>query len=101
MKKFKVFDEGAYDHDITVEETDEGSVYSLYYSKASHWTFPGELILSAIDNGNRIKFSKKFGSTIDYGDFAYLKILINFIAQFDKHMHCQYEVSECTDQFIV
>lgn len=86
MKEFKIFEEGTHEYTIFVEETDGGTEYSLHRSSASHWTDPDELIVSAIDNGNRIKISEKMGKAIDYSDFAEWSLLFKFILKYDKSL---------------
>jgi hypothetical protein len=86
MKEFKIFENTKHEYDIFVEDTDNGTEYSLYYSSAGHWTYPNKLIISAVDTGNEIKLSEKMGKTIDYSDFAEISLLFNFILKYDKQM---------------
>jgi hypothetical protein len=91
MKEFKVFsEENKHEYDIFVEDTDDGTKYSLYYSSASHWTYPGEAVLECVDTGNEIKFSEKFSKTFDYSTFGDVLILLNFIRVFDKNLMFKY-----------
>lgn len=86
MKEFKIFENTKHEYDIFVEDTDNGTEYSLHYSSAGHWTYPNKLIIFAIDTGNEIKLSEKMGKTIDYSDFCEISLLFNFILKYDKQM---------------
>lgn len=92
MKLFKLFANGQHEYDIVVEDTDVGTKYSLYYSKLKRWTYSEELIIYAIDDGNKIKFSEKIGKELDYNMFCIMKLLLNFITKQDKTMMYEYEV---------
>lgn len=94
MKEFKIFAAGKHDYTVYIEETDNGTLYSLYYSDAGHWTFPGELVISAEDNGDTIKLSQKLGKEIDYSTLVEVKILFNMITNQDKNMTPQHEAIE-------
>lgn len=97
MKTFKIFAAGKHDYDVCIEETDEGTLYSLYRSDAIHWTFPGELVISAKDDGNIIKLSQKMGKKIDYSTLVEIKILFNMIVNQDKNMTHQHEAIEAPE----
>ena len=86
VERFKIMSKDHHEYDITVSKVDEGTIYELRYSNMSLWTAPGELILSAIDNGNNIEFDRKMKKIVDYGDFAERIILMNFIKEYDKHL---------------
>lgn len=78
-KHFKIFAADRHEYDIFYEETDDGEKYSLFRSNSPAWTFPGELVISALDDGDSIKFSEKIGKEIDYSKLVELRILFNFI----------------------
>lgn len=91
MKEFKVFsEENKHEYDIFADDSDDGTKYSLHYSNASHWTYPGELVLECVDTGNEIKFSEKLGKKIDYSTFGEVIILMNFVRGFDKNLMFKY-----------
>ena len=92
MKEFKIFAENIHEYDIFIDDTDDGTKYSLYYSVAGHWTNPGELIISALDTGNGIKLSEKMGKSLDYGEFGNIALLFNFILNVDISMSPKYNV---------
>jgi len=66
---------------LTVEDTDQGTLYQLNHSKADCWTdiAKGKFCCSIIDTGNGLIVSPKLGKNLDYDDFQYLHILMKFI----------------------
>lgn len=53
--------------------------YKLYYSHAEHWTYKGEKILSAEDDGNGIEWKMELPQNMDYSTFEHVWILMGFI----------------------
>lgn len=94
MKKFRIFEQNKHEYDVLIEESDEGTVYSLHYSDSNRWTHPNELILSAKDDRNQVKFSQKLGKELDYSSCVELKILLNIISIHDKNFTPRYEAIE-------
>jgi hypothetical protein len=95
MEKFRIYskeDGGKWEYTITVEKTDAGTHYTLYRSETPSWTYPGEKIMSAFDNGNGINFSKSINCKVDYSDFAELFVLYSFISKYDSQLMSQYEM---------
>lgn len=101
MKKFKIFSENKHEYDVHIEETDRGILYSLYYSDASNWTFPGELVISAEDDGSRVRLSQKLGKELDYSILIEVKILLNIIANQDKNLTPPHEAIEIPENPIL
>jgi hypothetical protein len=93
MKTFKIFCEEKHEYDIQVDDTDNGTVYSMFRSKADTWTNPGEFIIRAKDDGDGFTFSRKLGKELDYSELIEIKILLNLIARMDLHSS-QYEAIE-------
>lgn len=94
MKKFKIFSRNRHEYDVVIEDTDSGTLYSLYRSDSLIWNFPGELIISITDNGSDVTLSQKLGKELDYSTLVELKILLNIIANEDKNLSTPYEAIE-------
>ncbi len=81
--KYLVLDhEGNHEYDLVV--IDHGSTFAvrtieLYYSNSEQWTSEvrGELVLSMTDNGNGVKFDRKF-KKLGYDEMLEMRILLNF-----------------------
>lgn len=88
IKRYMVLDEeGHYEFDIFVDENgDYEREYSLMYSNNPPWTetIRGTLALKLTDTGNGFIFNK-LTKKIDYGEAAYVKILLNFASTFEKN----------------
>ena len=76
--------EGVHEYDIVKELTDEGEKITLFRSNNPIWTeqAKGEKILSLFNDGNEIKFDRKFKS-LDYAELFELRLLLNFEQQTD------------------
>lgn len=85
-KTYKVYDSEDCLYTISVDETSNGTSYVLSKSSDSLWSHPGEIVLSAVDNGGGIKFSKKQNMHLEYDEFSELTILSSFIAKYDKQI---------------
>jgi len=83
MKYAIISKKGSHDYDIDFIETEYSKSYSMYYSNAEHWTVPGEHILTITDDGNNIHLNPKLKKTLDYGQFAELTVLLEFIRKTD------------------
>lgn len=102
IKKFMVFDqENVHEYNIVVEETDKGVEYSLFMSDGEQWEehAKGELILSMINNGDGVIFSKKL-KKLDYGDLFAVRLLLNLENFMDENPRNQ-EKSKIVEEKIV
>ena len=102
IKKFMVFDqENVHEYNILVEETDKGVEYSLFMSDGEQWEehAKGELILSMINNGDGVIFSKKL-KKLDYGDLFAVRLLLNLENFMDENPRNQ-EKSKIVEEKIV
>lgn len=100
MLKFKIFSEQRHEYDILVEETDDGTLYSMLRSNSATWTFPGEFIVSLRDTGNGFFFSKKLTDELNYSEFIEMKILFNLVAR-EELRGSQYEAIEVPENPIL
>jgi len=98
-KTYKVFDDTdkSCQYTITVKENSAGNSYTLNRSTDPEWINPGELILSAVDNGNGIKFSKKQNMNLEYDEFSELAILSSFIVKYDRNLMGDVRIVEETN----
>ena len=80
--------EGVHEYDIVKELTDKGEEITLFRSNNSTWNeqAKGEKILSLVNDGNEIKFDRKFKS-LDYAELFELRLLLNFEQQTDDNPH--------------
>ena len=104
MRKFRIFDsENSYEYDVHVSETDQGTKYELFRSQNDIWTSPGESILSVVDDGNGIKFSKKIGKRLEYDFMVEVRLLLSVIAHIDCESGSQgkYVISEAKEEITV
>ncbi len=92
MKYAVITTKGSHDYDIEFIETEQSKSYSIYYSNAEHWTFPGEHLITITDDGNDMHLNPKLKKTIDYGKFVELSILIDFIRKHDSHLTEEYTI---------
>lgn len=102
IKKFMVFDqENVHEYNIVVEETDKGVEYSLFMSDGEQWEehAKGELILSMINNGDGVIFSKKL-KKLDYSDLFAVRLLLNLENFMDENPRNQ-EKSKIVEEKIV
>jgi hypothetical protein len=78
--------ENVHEYDIVKEMTDEGEKITLFRSNNPTWTEQarGEKILSLVNDGNEIKFDRKFKS-LDYSELFALRLLLNFEQQIDSN----------------
>lgn len=82
--------DGVVDYEVIHEEFGKyESRTTMYRSKGSHWTKPGELLLQIVDDGNGIKVKKWHSPNrkreLDYGVFAEM---IVFLRTFLKACPC-------------
>lgn len=70
----------------------KGTRYQLHRSGGNQWTAPNELVISALDHGNGIKFSEKIGKDLDYARIAVLNIFLNLIRLYDEGLMDNYYV---------
>ena len=78
--------EGVHEYDIVKESTDKGEEITLFRSNNPIWTShaKGEKLLSLVNDGNGIKFDRKF-SLLDYSELLELRLLLNFEQQTDAN----------------
>lgn len=90
MKQYQIInnwdDEEKYEYDIYVDDTDEGTVYRMYYSNNETWSeaVRGTLINKVVDDGNEFSFQFSLGKKLDYCEMAERMILLSFINFLDK-----------------
>jgi hypothetical protein len=96
-KTYKVYDDTGCQYTITVKENSAGTSYTLNRSGELVWTNPGEMILSAVDRGNGIKFSKKQNMFFEYDEFGELAILASFIVKYDRQLMGEIKIVEETN----
>jgi len=102
IKKFMVFDqENVHEYNIVVEETDKGVEYSLFMSESDQWNehAKGDLVLSMINDGDGVIFSKKL-KKLDYGDLFAVRLLLNLENFMDENPRNQ-EKSKIVEEKIV
>jgi hypothetical protein len=92
MKHAVISKKGSHDYDIDFIETEHTKSYSMYYSNAEHWTVPGEHILTITDDGDNIHLNPKLKKTLDYGQFAELTVLLEFIHKKDRILMEEYTI---------
>lgn len=73
---------GTHEYDLVV--IDHGNTFAvrtieLYHSMGEQWSSEakGQMVLSCTDNGNGVKFDRKF-KKLDYSELLYLRIILNF-----------------------
>jgi hypothetical protein len=92
MKYAIISKKGSYDYDIDFIETEHSKSYSMYRSNAEHWTEPGEHILTITDDGNNMHLNPKLKKELDYGQFAELTVLLEFIHKKDEVLMEEYTI---------
>lgn len=92
MKYAIISAKGSHDYDIEVIKTEHSTSYSMCYSKAEHWTVPGEHLQTISDDGNDIHFNVKLKKTVDYATFVELSILLDFIRNQDTRLTEEYNI---------
>ena len=81
-KKYLVF--GDYSHEFTVDiKNGKKDTFVLKRSNNPEWTNPGEKIMKAVDNGNKITIN---GVDYDYSDFEELYSLMTVIKESQKKL---------------
>ncbi len=100
-KKFIVIDvDGEYEYDIIVDETDEGTLFSLYLSNGNQWNehAKGMFCISMLDTGNGVKFNPEL-SEMDYSQLNYIRLLTNLEVELDNNPRTKdkYSVIEIKD----
>lgn len=71
----------SHDYDVTVELTDAGTVYTMYYSMNHYWdeSRRGQKIMNIIDDGDGFVVNPKFSKAMDYAEMAELFAMLSFI----------------------
>ena len=92
-ENYAIIADGKHEYDITVIKTEESTSYEMRHSNGDQWTewTKGEHILSATDHGNGIKFTEKIKRSMDYDKFTELRILMDFIDNFDGNISQEYK----------
>jgi len=92
-ENFAILADGKHEYDITVHKTTESTSYEMSYSNADQWSecTKGEHILSATDNGNGIQFTEKIKRSMDYDNFTELRIMMEFIQNYDGNISADYK----------
>ena len=76
-RKFMVLDsDGKHEYDIIVDETDKGSLFSIYLSNGSQWNehAKGELSMTMLNTGDGVIFSPPLNN-LDYSQLNYVRLL--------------------------
>lgn len=77
--RIAVIQDGIHEYTVKVKKkSGKGTKYKLFRSKGQQWTNPGELISTAIDDGNGITID---GVYYTYSQIEQLKILIDSMAE--------------------
>ena len=86
-RKFMVLDtDGKHEYDIIVDETDKGSLFSIYLSNGSQWNehAKGELSMTMLDTGNGVVFTPSL-SELDYSQLNYVRLLTGLELELDSN----------------
>jgi hypothetical protein len=80
--------DGEHEYTITIEDTDDGVLTTLYRSKSTVWSesIRGEFILSMLNTGDGVKLNKKF-KKLDYSELFELRLLLNFENKCDTDLN--------------
>jgi len=75
-----------HDYDVTMELTDAGTVYTMYYSRNHYWDerLRGQKIMTVIDDGNGYVISPRPGKNLDYAEAAELFAMLSFISSQER-----------------
>lgn len=78
MKTYHVYRGMSFEYAMNVEDIDEGTKYTLFYSSHPSWTNPMKEIGYIVNTGNGIVLSEIFyqKKEIDYAVIEYLRILM-------------------------
>lgn len=91
---------GRHEYDIIIENTEEGTKYTLRRSYAEHWTesFRGVVVCAIFDNGDGIKLSKHIkNKELDYSLTSELFILLTFINSHNSNTFFKGEITTSLD----
>jgi hypothetical protein len=91
MKYAIISTKGVHEYDIQVIKTEHSTTYSMCYSQSEIWSEPGMHLQTITDDGNDIHLNVKIKKTIDYGTFAELSILFDFVKNHDTHLMEEYQ----------
>ena len=88
----------SHDYDVTVETTDDGILYSMYYSRNHYWDerLRGEKIMTVLDNGDEFVVNPKFNKVMDYAEMAELYAMLNFISSQERYGLYKGDIMETT-----
>ena len=78
--------DGQHEYNIVVEDTDKGEKFSIFTSHGEQWNSHarGVLQLAMTNDGNGCTFDRKL-KKMDYSELLYVRLLVNFEHQTDKH----------------
>ena len=76
-----------HDYDVTVEHTDAGTVYTMFYSRNHYWdqSARGKKVMTVIDDGNGLVFNPRANKAMDYAEVAELFAMLSFINSQEKY----------------
>jgi hypothetical protein len=87
QKKYVVLSDGQHEYDIVDTYNDKGHrILKLFYSQEEFWNANnrGKMVLKMVDTGNGVRFSKN-AKSLDYGELAEMRILMNFAKSTDEN----------------
>ena len=92
QKTFLIMDtsgEDGYNHDfdVTVDYTDDGTVYTMYRSRNHYWDQEarGQKVMTIIDDGDGLTISPRTNKSLDYAEAAELFAMLSFINSQEKY----------------
>lgn len=88
----------SHDYDVTVENTDKGTEYTMYYSRNHYWNedVRGEKIMTVIDTGDGYIVNPKFCKEMDYAEMAELFAMLSFINSQEEYGLYKGDIMETT-----
>ncbi len=100
IKNYALVNEGNHEYDISVIEKTKSTTYEMRYSESDQWTShtKGEHILSAIDDGNGIRFTEKISKKMDYDFFTELRLFMEFINTNEGNISSEFKTYELINQ---
>ena len=77
----------SHDYDVTIDKTDLGIVYTMYYSRNHYWdeSLRGQKIMTILDDGDGYTVNPKFNKAMDYAEMAELFAMLSFINSQEKY----------------
>ena len=96
MKKYIILgEEDSHEYTLKVNETDNGTIYTLYASNNGKWSenFRNTKVLRLIDNGNCVRFDR-MSLELDYSGISEMKLLLDCYSKIDTNLMEKYKVYE-------